>query len=77
MRETTKNITSQEGGFLNFLRSLMAASSPSMKNVFKPLAKSILIPLGITAAASATDAAIQKKIFVSGISMKKQKILPK
>ena len=48
-----------------------------MKNVFKPLAKSILIPLGITAAASATDAAIQKKIFVSGISMKKQKILPK
>ena len=34
-----------------------------MKNVFKPLAKSALIPLGLSAAASATDAAIQKKIF--------------
>ena len=30
-----------------------------MKNVLKPLALSILIPLGLTAAASATDAAIQ------------------
>ena len=33
-----------------------------MKNVLKPLAKSVLIPLELTAAASATDAAIQKKI---------------
>ena len=32
----------------------------------KPLAKSVLIPLGLTAAASATDAAIHKKMFVSG-----------
>ena len=31
-----------------------------MKNVFKPLAKSVLITLGLTAAASPTDAAIQK-----------------
>ena len=37
-----------------------------MKNVLKLLAKSVLIPLGLTAAA--TDAAIQKKIFGSGIS---------
>ena len=37
-----------------------------MKNVLKPLAKSILIPSGLTAAASATDAAIDKKIFGSG-----------
>ena len=29
-----------------------------MKNVLKPLAKSFLMPLGLTAAASATDAAI-------------------
>ena len=36
-----------------------------MKNVLKSLAKSILIPLGATAA-SATDAAIHKKIFGSG-----------
>ena len=33
-----------------------------MKNVLTPLANSILIPLGLTAAASAIDAAIQKKI---------------
>ena len=36
-----------------------------MKNVLKPLAKSVLIPLGLTAAASATDEAIHKKIFQS------------
>ena len=37
-----------------------------MKNVIKPLAKSVLIPLGLTAAASAADAGIQKKILGSG-----------
>ena len=31
-----------------------------MKNVLKPLAESVLIPLGSIAAASATDAAMQK-----------------
>ena len=40
-----------------------------MKNVLKPLAKSVLIPLGLIAAASATDAAIHKKMF--GASFKK------
>ena len=34
-----------------------------MKNVLKPLAKSVLVPLGLTATASVTDAGIQKKIF--------------
>ena len=34
----------------------------------KPLAKSVLIPLGLTAAASATDAAIQKKTFESDMT---------
>ena len=38
-----------------------------MKNVLKPLAKSVLVPLELTAAASTTDAAIQKKIL--GASM--------
>ena len=32
-----------------------------MKNVIKPLAKSVLIQLGLTAAASASDAGIHKK----------------
>ena len=36
--------------------------------MFKPLAKSVLIPLGLTAAASATDAAIHKKMFRSGFT---------
>ena len=37
-----------------------------MKNVPKSLAKSVLIPLVLTGAASLTDAAIHKKIFGSG-----------
>ena len=32
-----------------------------MKNVIKPLAKSVLIPLGLTAAASEADAGMHKK----------------
>ena len=39
---------------------------PLIKNVIKPLAKSVLIPLGLTAAASAADAGIHKKILGSG-----------
>ena len=38
---------------------------PLIGNVFKPLAKTVLIPLGLTAVASATDAAIHKKMFKS------------
>ena len=38
---------------------------PLIGNVLKPLAKSVLIPLGLTAAASATDAAIHKEMFES------------
>ena len=38
-----------------------------MKNVLKTLAKSFLIPLGLTAAASATDVALHKKMFGSGM----------
>ena len=37
-----------------------------MKNVLKSLTKSVLIPLGLKAAASALDAAIHKKMFESG-----------
>ena len=38
---------------------------PLIGHVLKPLAKSVLISLGLTAAASATDAAIHKKMFGS------------
>ena len=37
-----------------------------MKNVLQPLAKNVLIPLGLTAAASAADAGIHEKILGSG-----------
>ena len=37
-----------------------------MKNVQKPLAKSVLIPLGLIAAASAADTGIQEKIIRYG-----------
>ena len=39
-----------------------------MKNLLKLLTKSVLIPLGLTAAGSATDTAIQKKTFGSGMT---------
>ena len=39
-----------------------------MKNLLKPLAKSVLISLGLTAVASAIDADIQKKIFGCGMA---------
>ena len=47
----------------------MTAGLPLMRNVLTPLAKSVLAPLGLTAAASATDAAMQKKIFGSGMTI--------
>ena len=40
---------------------LLKTGWPLMKNVLKPLVKSVLIPLGLTAGASATDETIQKK----------------
>ena len=39
---------------------------PLIGNVLKPLAKGVLIPSGLTAAALATDSAIHKKMFGSG-----------
>ena len=57
----------QSGAFLGrILGPLLKTGLLLMKNVLKPLAKSVLIPLGLTAAASATDAAIHKKMFGSG-----------
>ena len=52
----------QFGGFLGqLLGPLLKTGLPLIKNVIKPLAKSVLIPLGLKAAASAADAGIQKK----------------
>ena len=57
----------QPGGFLGrlfgpFLKTGLAL----MKNIIKPLVKSVLIPLGLTAAASGADAGIHKRILGSG-----------
>ena len=52
----------QSGGFLGrLLGPLLKTGLPLIKNVIKPLAKSVLIPLGLTAAASAADTGIHKK----------------
>ena len=49
----------QSGGFLGLLLGLLLKIGWSLiKNVIKPLAKTVLIPLGVTAAASAADAGI-------------------
>ena len=57
----------QSGGFLGgLLDPLLKTGLPLISNVIKPLVKSVLIPLGLTAAASAADAGIHKKILGSG-----------
>ena len=56
----------QSGGFLDKLLSKLAG--PLMK-VAMPLAKNVLAPLGLTAAMSATDGSIQKKIHGSGVKL--------
>ena len=53
----------QSGGSLGRLLSpLLKTGLPLISDVIKPLAKSVLIPLGLTAGASAADAGIHKKI---------------
>ena len=51
----------QKGGFLRLLAPLLKSGLPLLKSVIKPLGM-----LGLTAAASVTDAAINKKILGSG-----------
>ena len=41
---------------------------PLIGSELKSLSKSVLIPLGLTAAASATDAVIHKKVFRSSVT---------
>ena len=54
------------GGFLGrLLGPLLKTGLSLMKSVIQPLAKSVLIPLGLKAAASAADAGIHKKILES------------
>ena len=52
----------QKGGFSRFLAPLLKSGLPLLKSAIKPLGM-----LGLTAAASATDAAINKKIQDRGV----------
>ena len=57
----------QSGGFLGSpLGPLLKAGLTLIENVIKPLAKSILVPLGLTSISSAADAEIHKNILGSG-----------
>ena len=57
----------QSGRFLGrLLGPLLKTGSPLIKKVIKALAKSVLITLGLTVAASAADAGIYKNIVGSG-----------
>ena len=62
LKVTTEEVSRQERILLIFFFSLMAAGLPLMKNVLTTLAKTVLILLEITAAVSAVDAVIDKKI---------------
>ena len=56
-------------GFLGqLLRPSLKPGLLLIANVFKSLTKRVWIPLGLTAAAAATDAAISKKMFGSGVT---------
>ena len=61
------NKIGQSGGFLGtVLGPLLKTELPLIGNMLKPLSKSVLLPLGLTEAASATDATIQNKTYGSG-----------
>ena len=62
LSKTQLSKMAQSGGILGrLLGPLLKTGLPLIKNVFKPLAKSVLIPLGLTAVASAADAGMHKK----------------
>ena len=61
LKQTTEKIIDQEGGFLNFL-------GPIIKHVLTPISGNVLLLLGVTAVVSASDAAIQNKIYESGMT---------
>ena len=62
LSKTQSHKIGQFGGFLGRLLGPFLKTGPLLiGNVVKPLAESVLITLGVIAAASATDAAIHKK----------------
>ena len=67
LSKTQLYIIGQSGVFIGrLLGPLLKTGLPLVGNVLKPLSNSVLIPLGLTGAGSATDVAIDKKMFGSG-----------
>ena len=64
-------ITFQKEGVLLFLRPLMTAGLPLMKSVLSVLAKSVLLPLGLSAGMSAADAATTTTATITTMTAKK------
>ena len=63
----------QSGGILGrLLGPLLKTGLPLIKNVIQPLAKSVLIPLGLTTAASTADAGIHNKILLPLLRINQQ-----
>ena len=75
LSKTQLSMMIKSGGFLGrLLGSLLKTGLPLIKNVIKPLSKSVLIPLGLTAAAAAAaDVGIDKKNLESGHSSSSHK----
>ena len=69
-QKTQLHTIGQSGGFLcTLLGQLLKTGLPLMKNVLKAQSKSVLIPLGLTAAGAATNAATYKKMFQESVLM--------
>ena len=65
--KTQLSKTTQLGGFLNrLLGPLLKTGLTLIGNVLKSLTKNVLVPLELTATASAIGTAVQKKLFGSG-----------
>ena len=66
LSKTQLSKMTQSGRFVGRLLDPLLKTGLPIKNVIKPLAKNVLIPLALTAEASAADAGIHKKILGSG-----------
>ena len=66
LKTKLSKIIQLDGFFGKLLGPLLKTGLPLIKNLIIPFAKSVLIPLELTAAASAADAVIHKKILGSG-----------
>ena len=67
LSKTQLSIMVRSGGFLVRLpKPLLKTGLSLIKNVIKPFANSVLIPLGLTVAALAADAGVHKEILGSG-----------